>query len=265
MAFWSSTCIFLAFVSFAATFPQGAQQKTIGNLPNITGQDLGKNEYGQRVRQCYQKDNTKFPQCLQEFWTAVSPKLKTGIPELGIPVMDPMKIKNLHFNEQGSSVKADATFTNIVIVGASQVRASNVRVDKKTKTASVDLFFPHLNATGDYVIKGEIMLLPIDGKGKFVLNLADVNAVATLHISQKGTGVTAEKITLDFNIKSLFVRLDGLLGGDSVGEAVNAMLNENSQAILTDIKPAIVAKFQQVFLDMTKGAFLDMPPEAFIA
>ncbi|GAB6024691.1 hypothetical protein CHUAL_009825 [Chamberlinius hualienensis] len=257
MAFRNSTCIFLLFLSLAAALPQ--------NLPDVSGKDLGKNKYGQRVRECFLKDKTKFNQCLLEFWKTVAPLLKTGIPEINIPVMDPLRISRLDFKEHGSSVKAEATFTNIVVVGASQLQAKSIKIDKKARTAAATISFPRLSATGDYVINGEILMLPIDGKGKFTLDLGHIDAVATLHLIQKGTGVAADRMMLDFDIKTMSVRLDGLLGGDSVGEAVNAMLNENGQTILGDIKPSIAAKFQEVFLNMTKDAFIDMPPEAFIA
>ncbi|GAB6024720.1 hypothetical protein CHUAL_009854 [Chamberlinius hualienensis] len=224
----------------------------------------GQNKYAAKVRECYLKDKTKFDSCLLKFWKEITPLLKSPVPELKLPQLDPLSIPSIHFNEQSNLVNANAKITDITVNGASNLIPTMVKVDPKDRLVTIHIKFPYLNCTGTYTIKGTVMLMPIEGTGPFSLNMTEIEATAKLHIVQKGTGVQTSKLEIDFKLKDLFLDVEGIMGGDTVGDAIKNMIRENSLDILQDIKPAIIKKLEQSILEVSANAFEDMPVEAFI-
>jgi len=224
----------------------------------------GQNKFADRVRDCYIKDKTKFDDCLMQFWLEIKPALKNGLPELNVPQLDPMTIPNLQFSEVGSVVQGTATFSNVKVLGIGDYVPKFVTVDRLNKIVKVALTIPVMSVTGNYDIDGSVFLLPVKGSGPFSMNLTGVDGLATSHMTLKGTGVRASKIDVDFNIQKINVHLFGLLGGDTVGDAVNNMLNDNSKSILEDVKPRVSQKLNEAITAVLGDAFVDMPSDAFI-
>ncbi|GAB6023682.1 hypothetical protein CHUAL_008444 [Chamberlinius hualienensis] len=221
------------------------------------------NKFADKVRDCYMKDKTRFNDCLINFWQEIKPILKNGIPELNIPKLDPMSISNIEFSEGGSVVQGKAIFSNVMVVGIGDYVPKFVTVDTKSRVVKVALRVPVMYITGNYSIDGVVFLLPVKGNGAFSMNLTGVDGIATAHLQVKGSGVRASKIDVDFTIEKIHVKLIGLLGGDSVGEAVNNMLNDNSQQILEDVKPMLSQKLSEVITTVLADVFVDMPSDAF--
>ncbi|GAB6024722.1 hypothetical protein CHUAL_009856 [Chamberlinius hualienensis] len=235
-------------------------------LDSTNPANIGHNKYAAQIRECYLKEKTHFEICLMEFWRQIRPLMNNGVPELNIPPMDPLVIDNIDWNEHSAAVQVNAKLTNLQVVGASNVVPQSVSVNPQARTVTVAVKFPYLNATGNYGIKGTIMLLPVNGDGRFVLNMTTIDAVMVSHVVQRGTGVRTERIDLDFTIDQLFLKLNRILrGSDAVADAITNMINDNSQQLLQDIKPVIIKKFEQTFLNLTSDAFSDMPPNAFIS
>ncbi|GAB6024721.1 hypothetical protein CHUAL_009855 [Chamberlinius hualienensis] len=191
--------------------------------------------------------------------------MKFGAPELKIPVMDPMIVDSIDINEDGPAFQANAKFTNMKVIGASKVNLNSVHVDTKSRIVTVNMTFPYLNGTGDYTMKGTIMLLPIDANGKFALNMTGVDAVARSHIVQQGTGVRKTKIDMDLKVKGVDLKFHSLIRDDTVGEAIGNLINDNSHQIFQDIKPAIERTLTQSVYNLTKESYSNLPANAFIS
>ena len=65
--------------------------------------------------------------------------MKDGVPELGLPPLDPMKLDNVEFHLAGAVV----TFKNVTAQGLSNHEAKNVRYNRASKyDQNVMLIFP---------------------------------------------------------------------------------------------------------------------------
>ncbi|GAB6033386.1 hypothetical protein CHUAL_013149 [Chamberlinius hualienensis] len=225
----------------------------------------GQNKFAEQVRQCHDKDPSKFDQCALQFWQDIRPQLKKGIPELNVPQMDPMTISNLDFSEQGAIVNINAKFSEIKVVGVGEYTPKSVTVDPKARVIKVTLFIPALYIKGRYDIDGTVLLFPVKGNGPFTLNLTSIDGIATIHMVPTANGASASQLEIDFNIQNIGVELTGLSGGETIGAAINKMLNDNSQQILADIKPQVAQRLGEGMQKIVANAFVDMPREAFIA
>lgn len=208
------------------------------------------------------KKHPEFNACLLQFWKDKNNEFINGIPELKIPPLDPMTIDNIQFNEKASVVQVTATFSKVVVKGLRGLVPKSVNVDPATKTIKLALSIPALYVTGTYNIDGVILLLPVKGNGPFTLNLTNIEGEGVCHLSREGDKVKLGALKITFKIGTIRVRLDSLVGEPSVGEAINNMLNDNSQQIFDDIKPKIEQQLGERILDIVRDGFVNLPQEA---
>jgi len=214
------------------------------------------------VKDCYLKDPKKFDSCLLTFWAEIKPILPKGIPELNVPPLEPLSIENIQFSEQGTVVQVTATFSKVLVKGASNHEVKSLVTDLPNKSVTISIFFPALYITGQYDINGTILYLPVQGKGPFTLNLTNIDSTAVGHMIKVGNKAKIDRLDVEFKIQGINVGLEGLLGDDTVGEAVRNMLNDNSQQILDDVKPKVQRQLADTIMKTLQGSFVDLPPEA---
>jgi hypothetical protein len=99
--------------------------------------------------------------------------MKTGVPEVDLPPLDPMKLDNVEFHLAGAVV----TFKNVTAQGLSNHQTKNVRYDKATRyalstfmcpsifpifrTIEMTMAIPKLSTNGHYSLQGKV--LNVDG------------------------------------------------------------------------------------------------------
>lgn len=220
-------------------------------------------KYADKLRSCYQTDPTKFDSCLFELIQGLKADFKTGIKDLAVPVLDPMHIANINFQESATIVQITATFRDVIVRGASEFNLLRVTSDRVKREVKLDLTIPELRINGNYDISGTVLLLPIKGDGTFWLILTGIQATGTGQLQKLADKVNISNMTIDFTIKSIRLRLNNLFGGDVVGDAVNQALNDNSQQVLEDVKPKISQQLSAAVKKIFNNAFIHIPPDAF--
>lgn len=96
-----------------------------------------------------------------------------GVPELQIPVLDPLYLDRINLNTgNGTAVNLNAVFTDIILHGCSNVDILKLSVDVMKKEAELRTFFPHVMIKGDYKLKGKFLILQLNGAGKSVGNFS---------------------------------------------------------------------------------------------
>jgi len=191
--------------------------------------------------------------------------LNVGVPELKIPILEPLKLALVDFNQKGAALQAEAKLTNLVCLGASKAVVTNLKVDKVARTMSTNILFPTVNITGDYVINGTVMMITIKGHGKIVMNMAGASGVMVYHLAPKGTGIQTTKTDLDLAVKHLDLKLNSLDKTDTVGEAVNNIISDNSQLIFDDIKPVLSKLIAENINKITENLLAALPPTGILS
>lgn len=80
---------------------------------------------GSSIRKCPHGDDESLNKCLRQILIDLRPKFTTGVPELNIPPMDPLKITNVAFQHGSGPVKVIASFSNVDVRGLSSLNKSD--------------------------------------------------------------------------------------------------------------------------------------------
>lgn len=101
--------------------------------------------------------------CLKESTEALRPYLRDGIPEMHLPPIEPLLVPHAEL-DTGESFKA--TFDNFLVYGLTNYTLKNIDVDLDKNSVDLDLLFPFVRTTGDYKLKGRLLILQLNGFGK---------------------------------------------------------------------------------------------------
>lgn len=86
-----------------------------------------------------------------------------GIPELGVPSLEPLFIPEITIDKI-EGVQLQAKFKNVTIEGPSKFRLRSVKSQIESDKLLMKLWFPELIIKGAYEIRGQILMMPINGK-----------------------------------------------------------------------------------------------------
>lgn len=96
-------------------------------------------------------------------------KGKTGYPELGLPVFDPLKIEKMNLEQGGNGpVNLKINLKNIKLSGLSDVRFTKIdgfRQEYDKAKMELQFKFPALGIEGPYKLDGKVLVLPVQGDG----------------------------------------------------------------------------------------------------
>ncbi|KAK3909438.1 Protein takeout [Frankliniella fusca] len=216
--------------------------------------------------------------------TALDELTVKGSPSLGVFPLDPMRISKLRLQSGSGSIALDLTFLDLDIYGFKNLRIDEL--DQKparlaARSPEVTCFRPdfannrlRLNVTitsdlvlnGNYVVKGRLLVVPINGAGRCNITLGKpvaANAEISLTKRKGADGRIyphVEKFQFDFNPKTFKLYFHDKNHGDNqLGVTLNRIANDNSNEILRDLKPAISVAFGQAFEDIANRIFSKVP------
>ncbi|KAL3270987.1 hypothetical protein HHI36_021490 [Cryptolaemus montrouzieri] len=112
-------------------------------------------------KKCSMKDIT----CLKDAIQDALPKLKDGIPELGVPALDPLPIPKMVIPAGDTVVQLEQKYTNSAYDGMSNAKIENLEFDINKGKIEFQFSAPFLELNGTYEINGKILALPVFGKG----------------------------------------------------------------------------------------------------
>lgn len=117
---------------------------------------------------------------------------------------------------------------------------------------------------GDYKINGRVLILPIQGVGKSLLNFENFEIVIKYKprvIVKNGKEyIQTEKFKLEFETSKFSLHFTNLFNGDkALGDNMNTFLNENSQDILNELKPSITSALEQILEAIINRIFAKVP------
>jgi len=196
------------------------------------------------------KSDVHLTECMIKSIETLRPYLVRGIPELDIPSIDPINIGDLLVSESTQSNGIRITAKNIKSYGSGAFRIRNLEVIEYGQLYNVEVFFPEMRVEGTYDVSGQVLLLPIKGTGQFVGNFTDCIGNARLQFARKQVGDEAiaqiKKFTIKIKVGKGAIKLHNLFNGDQVlGEAINAVINQNFDVVSKDIIPLVEKALQR--------------------
>jgi hypothetical protein len=163
-----------------------------------------------------------------------------GIPQLGIPVMDPLKVPNVFLNMTDPKLKMKGDITNVAVSGLASSEVTRVQTNLLALSGEIDWELPELVIEGDYDIDGlAAFIFPIYGKGPFRIAVSDVKLFAGIKLTMVGEHIQVKGSFLNIHVGKFDVKFEGLLGGGDLGDTLNEIINIIGQKIFDLIKPSL--------------------------
>ncbi|KAL3282189.1 hypothetical protein HHI36_005383 [Cryptolaemus montrouzieri] len=204
------------------------------------------------------RSDPEVSKCVRESIDFLRPQLKKGIPELNVPGIEPLFIKEVAIL-RGENNNFKAYLRNINVYGASDFEITKLKMNIGKSTFRVGVKIPKLTFNGDYDIDAKILVVPIKGTGKFRANATNCEAQAVLKgdVRTDGSGIKRLIFTsfnFAINIGDYNIELDNLFNGDrTLGQAAMDVLHENKQEFIIAALPFINKKASEILLEIANS------------
>merc|ERR1719402_1552885 len=188
-------------------------------------------------------------------------QMTTGIPDLGIPVLDPFAVPHFNIDHISEGVaEIDIKIDDLVIHGLSTFTTDNVHTDLDAWSLDLALGIHFLRGVAIYDLDGIIAsILPIYGNGEIQLNLTNVvlSASAGIGMDETSQYLQVTELTLLANVDKISLHLDNLLGPGSLGEIINEILNFLGGTIWDLVKDLIFNELDKTLMHIINDALDD--------
>ncbi|CAH0698793.1 unnamed protein product [Spodoptera exigua] len=207
--------------------------------------------------------------CIKNSFNHLRPYLSRGIPELGVPPVEPLFIDRLVMENDAGPVRVTAAFSNITVVGPSNYTITKIRSDLKKLRIDMGLVLPRIEITGRYEVSGQVLLFPVRSQGDFWASFGDVVAIAKIFGKETTRDnvkyMLADRLLVDFKLRtSRFKVKDTVNHGSVIGEAMNQFLNNNAAEIIEEMRPAASASIAKHFQAFVNAAFSKIPIDVWL-
>ncbi|XP_060524131.1 uncharacterized protein LOC132700668 [Cylas formicarius] len=176
--------------------------------------------------------------------------LLRGIPELGIPVLDPLHINKIEFDVNHDAARLKGKAENLTIK-----HISKFQVDKEKFTdlgnlrfkLDLNLTFPRIRVTGLYDVQGKIgNNFVVYGAGPFWLNLLDLKLGTTTILKfTLPAKLRVEHININIKLKRLENRFANLMNNTQVAELINKAISRMAPEALDILWPELKPSVQE--------------------
>lgn len=114
----------------------------------------------------------QFNKCILEQVKILTPHVVKGARSLNLPPLDPFRIPSLFIDRQLDSLKIKANMRNVQVFGGMNYNIQELDADPKDLTATLKIYLPRIEVSGEYDIQGRLLLLPLNGVGTFKGNFS---------------------------------------------------------------------------------------------
>ncbi|GAB0088223.1 hypothetical protein DMENIID0001_026160 [Sergentomyia squamirostris] len=206
--------------------------------------------------------------CYVKFQQGIIDTFWNGNDELQVPILDPLRIKNVTLTQRGNGVvNFDLKFKDCDFIGyrdSKVVSVSGWPRDFDGTTAELEMRAPRFTLIGPYVIKGRLLALDIQGSGISNVTLKNVMAKMKFKLkSETRNGLEyakVDKLKLDIHTSRTIFHFEDLFDGDKqLNEYGNLFINENWQLVFDYIKSSTLKTFEKIWQDILNHILSKLP------
>ncbi|CAG9787831.1 unnamed protein product [Diatraea saccharalis] len=190
------------------------------------------------IRPC----NNTSSECLVKATQDAIPEFVKGLPDLGVPPLDPFTIDKLSIPLNGLKV----TFYKGKVSGFRKCIVDNI-ISELENRLFVLQFHCNLTIKGRYDAVGKILLFPINGEGDAKIKLTNLRMkvdINTKYVKDKNGvdhfGVKSYKYTFDYGDKVTFDLQNLFKESKQLSDTVLAFLNDNWKTVAEEFGKPIV-------------------------
>jgi len=183
--------------------------------------------------------------------------MRTGIPILGLPVMDPYNVPaDLVLPQLDSPLAALAgNASSVVLSGTSSFTPTYVHLDVPAGTYDMTLEFVGVKVDGAYWTDSLLAyLVPVFGSGRFLLDARGLNVTTRAGVTMTEDGhMQITELSLQLAVQRVLVAFENFLGGGNFGFEVNEALTDFATYAANTAFPLVDAKLMPIIQDLLNG------------
>lgn len=189
--------------------------------------------------------------------------LATGIPELGLPPLDPLLIGNItvpHMTLPGGYV--DAAVAGATVHELSKLTVTSLHIDLDHLHMEMRAFLPYLTTDGSYSLDGLFMkVFPLYGDGPFKIELFDLTMMGAGSIAVDDTRhLQLTSLAMDLDFTTIIVDFENIMGGGDFGDTINGILTNLGKTIIDQVKPTIIGYLTNGIITVVNDALSKLGP-----
>ncbi|XP_065203827.1 uncharacterized protein Jhbp1 [Planococcus citri] len=215
------------------------------------------------VKQC-REDDPLLADCIIKAIDHLRPYLKTGIPEIQLPAVEPFKIDSLSLALTNGPNGYKITLRDIDAFGASNFQISKIKLRNGNAPFEVKIKIPKMVLDAKYTSTGILIVIPANGNGTFHAELGDVMAIgkgimsSTFRDGQEFFKL--DRLDIDLDIKDVKMHVRKIFNNNRIlVEATNLFLRENGQEVLKVMMPQLRVKLINIFMDIINQLLKNVP------
>ncbi|XP_013175396.1 PREDICTED: circadian clock-controlled protein-like [Papilio xuthus] len=213
------------------------------------------------IEKCDYKDK-KVDSCIRKQIENSLSRFAKGIPELGVPSIDPVQLDEINIDGNGLKLK----FVEAAMYGLSDSKLTDLKVDIGSNEEDFNLGFKgNMSLIAKYNIDGKILILPIKGDGDAVVkaNNVEVNIQSKLvHVKDSKGRSHLKLITPNYkyDIQSTTFDLKNLFNGNKeLAETTLSFANENWRQLMDDLAPPAIKQIVRSVIKAINKFFSKVP------
>uniref|UniRef100_A0A1I8PTR8 Protein takeout n=1 Tax=Stomoxys calcitrans TaxID=35570 RepID=A0A1I8PTR8_STOCA len=182
-----------------------------------------------------------------------------------------MYVKRVVITDGGNNpISLNMELTNLKFTGLKHSNFKDASYDHAKSLTKLRMFVPTVQINADYDMKGRVLALPLNGKGKTKMNIENLGIDIAIRLKiRKENGflfTDVDKLRLEITeVGNFQINLENLFNGQKDLEAsAHALFNNNWMELYEFLKPSITSTIQALMKDRLEKMFAFVPATYFI-
>ncbi|XP_070507059.1 circadian clock-controlled protein daywake-like [Chironomus tepperi] len=220
------------------------------------------------IKQCRSADPA-LVECLKGSLHHLRPWLRSGIPEIEMPSVEPFVMDTLSLALTGGPNGYRINLKDMQVYGASNFTVKSITLGEGTKPFDAVVTIPRLVIKAKYTSSGVLIIIPASGGGEFNAVFdgvtADVKGRISSNEKPNGIFLHVDALLLDLNVKRPKLTVAKIFNNNKIlTEATNLFLKENGHEILNAMKPQLQKKLSSEFTGIANSLLKNVPRNYFL-
>ncbi|KAK9504240.1 hypothetical protein O3M35_010615 [Rhynocoris fuscipes] len=204
------------------------------------------------IKTCRQND-PKLNECVVKNGRLAIPKFINGDTKYRVPRLDPLDITELKVHQGSKQLGLTMALRDCKVTGLKHAQFIAARTDLNRRHIEWDFYHPFITIAGKYDMAGQVLVLPIRGRGTANITLTNMKTMFKFDFDlvKRDDGEEYMKVTktdIDTDIGHAIFRFNNLFNGDRLlGESMNRFLNDNWKEVVKELGAPVVDSISQVF------------------
>lgn len=182
---------------------------------------------------------------LKRFLEKFRTRMRNGIPELGIPPLEPFTLDEIDIDMDNPEIgNISLVIENLEMRNLSTFLIDRAKLSLIGPTITINISIPEIYASGHYNISGVLGdTYQLRGAGSFQTIVRDFRAYVNTVLGY-ARGMYLKRFDLDFSLRTIKMHLENFMGGEGIAQIMSKVFEDLTPEALDIIKPDILPPIQ---------------------